>query len=885
MKKVNALVLFIFIFFRICFGQINIDFEGSHSLDEWIPSSDSSWEVSDENPLRGIYSLHHAFDNPVSGNDQISFFMDRLVPGNDTTLWRFCIRYGYNPSSINHWGIFLLSDMESKYMTPKGEASGYIAGVNIDSYDDTVKIWKQNDGEVIEILKSTINWQEEIGTEKPVCFEITHCTGQWHLKADTSTNLEGDYILRGSGFDTSNIPGNYFGIYYSYSSSQDRKLWVDDISIDGTFIIDTIPPRVFDVKVIDSNKIVVYFNEPVTDSSMLNRSYYMIRPAGKQPIEVTKAGSETARLLFSEAFQDGEALTLLVHGISDISGNTADTHSISFNYYVPKPFDIIINEIMADPEPRVSLPEAEYIEILNNTHFNIQLEGWQLWIGSDKSIFPEVTIPANDFIVLCRKGEEQSFNQYDNVIGLFTSYIKNRGDLIVLKNTQNKSISFVNYKDTWYGNSVKSEGGWSLERIDPNNPCGGINNWEASTAYEGGTPGMMNSVYKHNPDITPPVVERIAPVNDSSLRLFLSETVDSTTLSKSFHSIITPNPGTIQKAELEPPQFNTLLLSFLNPFSPDVYYSLEIVSTGLSDCVGNMLESEREFVFMLPEPPDSFDVVINEVLFNPEPGCFDFVELYNRSGKAIDLKDLRIASRDDETYEITSSDHIVTTHFQFLPGEYVAITTDKEALLACYDVPYPDRVIETNTLPSLNNDMGRIVIHDKHLLVIDEFAYFENMHFSLLDDNKGVSLERIHYDNPTNDISNWHSSSYSNGWATPGYENAQFNSAEAVEQTISLDYEVFSPDNDGYRDVLAIRYQMNESGYVGTVDVFDVSGRKIRNLLRNELLSKKGVMYWDGLTNEQTRARLGVYIILFKAFHENGDVKKIKKVCVVGGKI
>jgi hypothetical protein len=576
---------------------------------------------------------------------------------------------------------------------------------------------------------------------------------------------------------------------------------------------------------------------------------------------------------------------LLIHGISDISGNIADTHSISFHYYIPKPFDVLINEIMADPDPPVNLPNAEYIELLNNTHFNIQLEGWQLWVGSDKTIFPEIIIPANELIIICRKGEEHYFNQYDNVIGLFTSYINNNGELITLKDARNTRISFMDFEDTWYGHSVKSEGGWSLEQNDPDNPCGGMKNWEASTAYDGGTPGTMNSVYKDNPDITPPSVDRIAAVNDSSLRLFLNEPMDSTSLGTSFQPAITPDPGTINKVVLEPPYFNTLLVSFANALSPHQYYTLTMMPEGLTDCVGNVLVSPGELVFMLPEQPDSLDVVINEVLFNPQPGCVDFVELYNRSGKTIDLSDLRIATRDDETYEITSSVQTSTTHHQLLPGEYVAITTDKEMVLACYDVPYPERVIVTSDLPAFSNDMGRIVIHDKHLLVIDEFAYNERMHFSLLDNYEGVSLERIYYDNPTNDLSNWHSSSYSNGWATPGYENAQFSKAQDTEQMFMLDYEVFSPDNDGYRDVLPISYQMDAPGYVGTVDVFDVSGRKIRNIIQNELLSTQGVVYWDGLTNEESRARLGIYIILFRAFHENGDIKKVKKVCVVGGKI
>ena len=41
-------------------------------------------------------------------------------------------------------------------------------------------------------------------------------------------------------------------------------------------------------------------------------------------------------------------------------------------------YDIVIDEIMADPSPQVGLPSNEWIELNNTTTFPINLQGWKI---------------------------------------------------------------------------------------------------------------------------------------------------------------------------------------------------------------------------------------------------------------------------------------------------------------------------------------------------------------------------------------------------------------------------------------------------------------------------------------------------------------------------
>jgi hypothetical protein len=50
-------------------------------------------------------------------------------------------------------------------------------------------------------------------------------------------------------------------------------------------------------------------------------------------------------------------------------------------------------------------------------------------------------------------------------------------------------------------------------------------------------------------------------------------------------------------------------------------------------------------------------------------------------------------------------------------------------------------------------------------------------------------------------------------------------------------------------------------------------------------MGTEGVVSWNGETLDNLKARLGIYVIYLEAFDLNGSIVKIKKPCVVGGKL
>ena len=165
---------------------------------------------------------------------------------------------------------------------------------------------------------------------------------------------------------------------------------------------------------------------------------------------------------------------------------------------------------------------------------------------------------------------------------------------------------------------------------------------------------------------------------------------------------------------------------------------------------------------------------------------------------------------------------------------------------------------------------------------MDEVAYKEDWHTPLIDDPAGVSLERISPQQPSNDPDNWQSAAETADFGTPTYENSQSGQAAQAEGAFSLSSQVFSPDQDGYRDFLRIQYELPKDGFLATITIYDTKGRKVRQLTNNELLGREGSLKWDGTRDNGSSVAEGVYILQGDVFHPDGDKRSFQKSVTVG---
>ena len=451
---------------------------------------------------------------------------------------------------------------------------------------------------------------------------------------------------------------------------------------------------------------------------------------------------------------------------------------------------IWINEVMADPNGLVALPQTEYVELHNRSDQRINLENWQFIYGDKPTLLNDYKLPAQGYVVLYRSGREIKVDAQGGALPLekFPSALLNAGKTLSLVDPTGQVIDQITYE--------KAKAGIAWERS--------ATGLYLSTDPRGGTPGATNS----------------APTSPA------------------------PDEPTDPEIPDEPTIPDT-------PETPD----------------NNETPVEASSV----QPGE---IILNELLPAPFAEGSEYIELYNRSQQTLSLTGLALATRKaDGSISTLYPLSTITTPLE--PGGYVLLSKLLSGVEAFYLISAPQALHEVKLPVLANNGATVVLLRLTDLTVIDEVSYSPKWHDSAIKEPKGVALERLDPDKPTQDATNWHSAAASAGYGTPGYRNSQQLLPSSTQNGFERPYW-----SDSERSYL-LRYQLANAGYRCRIWVFDTMGRRIAEIANLSTLATEGTLRWDGIGYDGSRPKPGIYIFYAELFLPNGTTHTQREVFLI----
>ncbi len=539
---------------------------------------------------------------------------------------------------------------------------------------------------------------------------------------------------------------------------------------------------------------------------------------------------------------------------------------------------VVLTEIMYDP---IGAERSdEFIEIYNTNLSEIDLAGWQ--VGDGVSFDPLVAANGNSLmlapnqygVIFDSNYFSDSSSTYDGIIPANALLLMIDGATFGnggLSNSTAEAVILVNaLEDTVqrYTYSLGNSPGFSDEKIDLTGPNDFVN-WGESLRFNG-TPGAKNSLTPRDIDlgIERFVLQTKTFIVGGTIPFEFSVQNRGSQLINQFEWLTfldlnvneTPEPDEIleifQVTESIPPG-DSLLFSgeFINiPFG-EAAFGLSISASNDEDSTNNIAIRS---VFI--DDPSRNDIVINEILFEPETGFAEWVEFYNNGPEAINFNRLHFADSRD-TIQICNSDFILEA------GQYIVLGRDS-ILAAQYSLSF-DQLIINRKFPTLNNDVDDLKILGPSFLTYDRVTYTSDWYGRAVD--KGTSLEKINPAFNGQISSNWSASVAATG-NTPGVKNSIAIDVLEPENQLEINPNPFSPDEDGFEDFCVIQYKLTiETAFIN-IRIFDIRGRLIRFLVNGEPVASQGQVIWDGKDDNGRVARIGAYICFFEALNSERRV-------------
>ena len=648
---------------------------------------------------------------------------------------------------------------------------------------------------------------------------------------------------------------------------------------------DQTPPTLEILTSIDKNKIELTFSEKIASSPATNVQNYQLSPS--IGIQLISAQDETVILFLGQALVDGQTYEVTVSNISDIFGNTLKNTTREFEFLQideAQSGQVVINEILYNPG---SEGKADFIELYNTTDKNFNLTGWDIGdFSSETTIEHPLQLEAREYIVLSGNQNFASGVPSGVAISRFPSLNNNTPDHIYIRNKNGITIDSLRYHQSWGG----SNNGASLERKDPLGASNDASNWQTNNSEKGLSARNQNITFQEDTDSPAMIFSKI--LSSSNYEIRFNEFIRLTD-NTAFYT----EGEQLSIAAYDSTNANVILLSSAASKSNKINAnSTTIRAENLSDVKGNTTTSSD---ISIAQPLQKGDLVVNEIMFNPlaetddnQPDQTEYIELHNTQDYAISLEGLFLHDEPDENGDIRDIQPVSTTAKWVPPQGYVLVHADESAnfeesqTAVFFDLSSPSMqsiIRADRSSLSLASTNDAIYIADSTGATIDSVFYDESWHNPNIIDTRGVALERILPDGPSNDNTNWGSSVTGKG-GTPKSENSIYQEdGEIIQETgISFNPNPFSPDDDGYEDNLFINYKLDEQDYLIKVRIYDRYGRLVRTLANGEQAGFEGQLIWNGRKDNNSRNRIGIYIVVFEAYDSaSGSDVSFKKTVVL----
>ena len=414
---------------------------------------------------------------------------------------------------------------------------------------------------------------------------------------------------------------------------------------------------------------------------------------------------------------------------------------------------VTFNEVLYNPA--ASDTAGEWVELHNQLSVDVDLSNWSLSGGIEYSFAPGTTIESGEYLVIAKDAAAlESAEGITGVLGGFSGSLSNGGETIHLLDHNDRIMDELIYDDEGDWPVAADGSGATLAKISQHLATGDFDAWHFS-ATSGGTPGSQNTI--SDSDLR---LSEIAGATDADFRVELENT-GSSSLNLSGYSLVWDGDNTATYALSGSVaagghvSFDQATTGF-DPADGD-----KIFLTGPGNTVADGAEVKQtararsgqwDGRWQRPDTAtfgsaNSFEfqdaIVINEILYHQTPDggigantpgtpftedAEEWIELYNRSGNAVDLSGFEFEDG---------------VSFTFAPGttlgagEYLVVASDAVALAA----KYPSINIAGEFEGGLSNSGERIQLVDSIGNLADEVIYFDGGAFDERADGGGSSLE------------------------------------------------------------------------------------------------------------------------------------------------